>query len=207
MMTRFGCYIDGFNLYHALDGLDDEAVKWLDLRALAAHYLPENAVLERVVYCTAKNSKHRSSDGKIRHAAYCDALSARGVDVVLGSFAQSPKQCRECGEVFQTEEEKQSDLNVALQAIGDVIDGKVDGVCIVSADTDQLAHLRFLRDRFPDVRRHILFPPGRSKSKALADLSHESKLIDRYQLRGQRLPNLVQTPHRLVVCPPQYQLT
>jgi hypothetical protein len=38
-MPRVITYIDGFNLYHAVDDLKDQSLKWLDLWALSASLL------------------------------------------------------------------------------------------------------------------------------------------------------------------------
>jgi hypothetical protein len=32
---RVACYLDGFNLYHAIDDLQKPHLKWVDLEALA----------------------------------------------------------------------------------------------------------------------------------------------------------------------------
>ena len=34
-MTRVACYVDGFNLYHAINDLNKPHLKWLDIRAVA----------------------------------------------------------------------------------------------------------------------------------------------------------------------------
>ncbi len=47
---RVACYIDGFNLYHAIAALADPLLKWTDLRALAHSYLRDDDVLVRVVF-------------------------------------------------------------------------------------------------------------------------------------------------------------
>ena len=38
-MLRVTVYVDGFNLYHAIEALADPILKWTDLRSLAQSYL------------------------------------------------------------------------------------------------------------------------------------------------------------------------
>lgn len=44
-------FIDGFNLYHAVDALDNSAFKWLDLRKLSQEFInPVKEELTQVLY-------------------------------------------------------------------------------------------------------------------------------------------------------------
>jgi formylmethanofuran dehydrogenase subunit E len=52
-MNNVACYIDGFNLYHAIDSLGNERLKWLNLSKLASTFLRRDEQLVRVVYFTA----------------------------------------------------------------------------------------------------------------------------------------------------------
>jgi hypothetical protein len=50
---RVACYIDGFNLYHAIDDLDKPHLKWLDVCALAKSLcrVGEDLVKVRLLFC------------------------------------------------------------------------------------------------------------------------------------------------------------
>jgi hypothetical protein len=52
-MTRVACYVDGFNLYHAIHELNKPHLKWLDIRALAASLCREGETLTKVAYFSA----------------------------------------------------------------------------------------------------------------------------------------------------------
>jgi hypothetical protein len=52
-MIRVSCYVDGFNLYHAVDDLQKPHLKWLDLRALAASLCRKDEQLVKVAYFSA----------------------------------------------------------------------------------------------------------------------------------------------------------
>ena len=68
-ILRAALYVDGFNLYHAIDDLDRPFLKWLDLWALGERILDRKTErLVRKVYCTAqkpgepaKNQRHAAS--------------------------------------------------------------------------------------------------------------------------------------------------
>lgn len=59
-------YIDGFNLYHAIDKLKDNRLKWLDLKKLANTLIRQGESLGDVSFFTAvvtwdkgKENRHR----------------------------------------------------------------------------------------------------------------------------------------------------
>lgn len=91
---RVAVYVDGFNLYHALDDLRQNHLKWLDLWALSEAMCREG---ERVItvkyfsaYATWREKSYR------RHQRYVKALQARGVIFVEGQFKAKPERCRSC---------------------------------------------------------------------------------------------------------------
>ena len=57
---RAAFYIDGFNLYHAIDDLGLPHLKWVNLFALARQLVRRDESVVRVVWCTAVNNKNTS---------------------------------------------------------------------------------------------------------------------------------------------------
>ncbi len=53
---RVAWYVDGFNLYHAVQALERPVLKWLDMHGLAASYLRGQQTLQAVNFFTALNS-------------------------------------------------------------------------------------------------------------------------------------------------------
>jgi uncharacterized LabA/DUF88 family protein len=156
---RVGWYVDGFNLYHAVDALDEPVLKWLNVHSLAASYLRPNQTLERVVFSTAYNTWDAGK--RERHINYVNALQAVGVEVILAKFDKVKKYCRRHERYCKFNEEKQSDVNLAVEALSDVYDGKVDTVFFLTADSDQIPTFQAIQRRFPEVRIHLVAPPGR----------------------------------------------
>ncbi|MDD7945686.1 NYN domain-containing protein [Microbacterium sp. NE2HP2] len=84
---RVGVYIDGFNLYYGARGHCGRGTagwRWLDLRALSASLLAgpgvawSGAVIERVVYCTARVSGRDNPTGQRDQDTYLRALTQHG---------------------------------------------------------------------------------------------------------------------------------
>ncbi|WP_415008079.1 NYN domain-containing protein [Aestuariivirga sp.] len=142
-------YVDGFNLYHPIQRLGASHLKWLDLTALGRLICQDRGhELVGVTYCTAyqRNDPNRLA----RHKKYIQALESTGlVETVLGHYMeQETDACRHCGIVGTKETEKQTDINLALSVFSDAMHDRFDWAYLLSADSDQAATARFLRDHF-----------------------------------------------------------
>ena len=178
---RVGWYVDGFNLYHAIHALKEPVLKWLNIHSLATSYLRPNQTLERVVFSTAYNTWDVGK--RERHIHYVNALKTVGVEVLLAKFDKVQKYCRGHERYCKFNEEKQSDVNLAVEALSDVYDGKVDTIFFLTADSDQIPTFRAIQRRFPDVRIHLVAPPGRlGVARDLAQHAHA-----RFELTAGRL--------------------
>lgn len=154
-------YIDGFNLYHAIDDLKDDSLKWLNLRALAESMLREGEHLHQVIYFSAY-ATHYPSAYK-RHRAYVKALKQVRVKVVLGQFKKKFAKCNACQARYQTHEEKETDVNIAIHLIRDTLQDSYDRAIIVSADTDMKSAVEMARGLSGTKLIDIVAPPGRKK--------------------------------------------
>lgn len=168
---RGAIYIDGFNLYHAIDDLNLNYLKWNNLWKLGEAVMKGHAKpLVKAVWCSAFR---RGDEGaKSRHKALHDALKIEGVTVLMGHETQEPMKCPSCKSWWDVPREKATDINLALAAFQDGIDDIYDAAFFVTADTDQAATFSFLRKRLPHKKLFIVTPPKRDLSKhlfALAD--------------------------------------
>ena len=121
-MLRVGRYIDGFNLYHAIDALGDHSLKWLDLKSLAQSYVRADQSLVRVAYFTAINTWDASK--RARHLLYVNAIESTGVEVFLAGFDRIKKHCRAFDRFCKFDQEKQTDVNLAVQVLSDLLRGE-----------------------------------------------------------------------------------
>lgn len=156
---RVGFYVDGFNLYHAIDALNEPPLKWLDLASLAQSYAQEPDQLVRVVFFTA--FVNWDVGKRKRHVEYVKALEARGVEVILSNFDTITKKCRTEDRYCRFKEEKQTDVGLAVSILSDCYDGLVDRVMMVSADSDQIPLAKQVRTRFPNIEFNMIAPPNR----------------------------------------------
>ncbi len=85
---RVICYIDGFNLYHAIDDTEKHYLKWVNLYALYNNFIDQNLhELYSIKYFTAINNWN--SQKQARQSAYLTALESVGVKVVKGEFQEN----------------------------------------------------------------------------------------------------------------------
>ncbi|SIO30293.1 NYN domain-containing protein [Agromyces cerinus] len=93
---RVGVYVDGFNLYYGarkLCGRSTAGWRWLDLQQLAASVVAAEsgwagAVVERVVYCTARINGASNPGGQRDQDTYIRALQASGAvhELSMGNY-------------------------------------------------------------------------------------------------------------------------
>ncbi len=145
---RVNAYIDGYNLYYAEKDLNDNRLKWVNLRALCQHFCDEDEILDKVYYFTAYAEYHKSNPRKAykidNHKKYTDDfLSGFGVEKKLGSFNCAKK-------------EKQTDINLALQLYEDAVYDRFDKAFLVTADADFLAVIKKIRENRETKNKQII---------------------------------------------------
>lgn len=155
--TRTVVYIDGFNLYHAIDALEQDHLKWVNLHALSLSLLQHNDALVAVRYFTAYATwlPNRYK----RHRKYISALKSVGVDVHIARFKEKPGKCNSCGAEWINHEEKETDVRIALTILEDSTDGSVEKVIIISADSDLVPVIQSLKKRHPKIIVCVAVPP------------------------------------------------
>jgi uncharacterized LabA/DUF88 family protein len=174
-MIRVRVYIDGFNLYHALDKLRDNRLKWLDLRKLILNFLDPNVhSLDQVKYFSAYATW--KPDAYARHIQYVRALEATGVTPVMGRFKAKDRSCNKCHAKWIGHEEKETDVNIALSLIDDAYQDLYDEAIIVSQDSDLFPAIKLVRQRFPKKTIKIITPPNMRHSKEMAQVVDHKKL-------------------------------
>lgn len=160
-MRRVIVYIDGFNLYHAIDNLQQPHLKWVDLRSLAEGLLRKDEQLKGVKYFSAFATW--KPDAYARHRLYVEALEARGVEVILGQFKQKPRRCGQCKTVWMSHEEKETDVQIATHMVADALLGEVDRLILISADTDLAPPIKMIAAHAPKCEVFVATPPRRFK--------------------------------------------
>lgn len=154
-MYRYCFYVDGFNMYYALNRRYPH-FKWLNYHQLARSVLLARDRLESVCYFSAyitwKPDNHK------RHQEYVTALRWAGVNFIPGRFKNKTIRCHCCQKLFTSHEEKQTDVNLAIRLLADAVEDKYDRAVIVSADSDLTPAILTVRKLFPEKQVGVMFP-------------------------------------------------
>jgi uncharacterized LabA/DUF88 family protein len=158
-MRRVVAYIDGFNLYHAIDDLKQPHLKWLDLHKLCRDMLRAREHLTEVHYFSAYATWRPAAYA--RHREYVKALAQTGVTPCMAKFKEKPRRCSRCGATWTSHEEKETDVNIAIKIVEAALTDAFDRAILISADSDLGPALRMARRHRPDKELFIVAPPGR----------------------------------------------
>jgi uncharacterized LabA/DUF88 family protein len=198
-------YIDGFNLYHSIKALTEPRLKWLSLLSLANELIPKrDEDVVAVKYFTALAHK-RGLESVKRHEAYINALKSETVDCILGRFKGQPRRCYQCGSSWQHPEEKETDVDIAIQMISDGYEDKYDVCYLISADTDLVPPLKMIRQNLPGKDIVAVSPPGRPHGQHIKSIAHRSLKLNRDQIKRCRLPETYVFNGRSIDCPAEYR--
>lgn len=160
-MERGAFFVDGFNLYHALQANPAYAkYKWLNLDALAKAFMRTDQQVSRVYYFTAYATW---DPGKMaRHQALVRALESVGVEVIMGRFKYKERFCTKCRTMYPTFEEKETDVNIAINLFRAAVMDIYDTAVIVSGDSDLIPSVKAVKATFPAKKVGVIVPIGRS---------------------------------------------
>jgi len=192
---RVQAFIDGFNLYHAIDSLtkndtSKKYYKWVNLHSLMEAFIkPSQETLNNVFYFSAHATWRPSSH--IKHRTYVNALKAYNVDVILGHFKKKNMKCRSCNIRWETHEEKESDVNLCIHLLQNAHLDNFDKALIVTSDSDMVPVIEMIKTTFPHKEIVVLTPPNRYQ------ISHEIRStvttlkIKEKHIKNNILPNTI----------------
>lgn len=166
-------YVDGYNLYYSL--LRKSQYKWLDLFTLFSKILNEQnpkTDLQLVKYFTSPAKAKFATNGSqapISQNKYHRALlSPRtgNVEIIEGFHTESratpmrytnPPNKEDRVHTWKLEE-KQTDVNIALNLYRDSSKNLCEQVVVCSADTDIAPALKLIKEDFPHIKMGAIFP-------------------------------------------------
>ena len=170
-MSRVACYVDGFNLYHAIAELNEPHLNWLDIKALAQSLCRDGESIVNVAYFSAYATW--LTGPYARHRQYVAALKSTGVECHIARFNEKTTYCRSCGSSWKQHEEKETDVHFSLTFLEDAIDDVFDRALLISADSDHVPAVRRIRTRIPDKQVFLATPPRRySRARELLSICH-----------------------------------
>jgi hypothetical protein len=203
-MDRVRVYVDGFNFYYAVkhgseDGEFPIGLGWCDFRKLAErHMVGPNAVVDQIKYFTAPvtSGLATSAGEERRQSTWLDAVrTIPGLEVIRGFHQQHD---------WKPREEKQTDINIAVELLVDAMNGAFTRAILITADVDQVPAVRAARERLPgrQVEVDLWLPPGaraeRWKREA-QKLGVACREITLEMLATSRLPDRIVTKAGTVV--------
>ena len=188
-VERVVAYIDGFNFYYGLMEANLQTSRWLDLSAMCTNLLKPQQELKLVRYFTTRVSNNPAKHQ--RQKTFIDALFARGgIDIDFGHFLSQNAACKSCGHTWRRNEEKKTDVNIAVRLLDDAYDNLFDVAMIISGDSDLVPPIKSVRRRHPDKTVVVAFPPKR-RSGELGRTAHVAFPIGHGVIRQSRLPDPV----------------
>ena len=199
-MNRVISYIDGFNLYFGLRDKGWRKYYWLDMAAMSRALLRTGQNLTHCYYFTARIKADRQGHQSRRNQkVWLDALAARNdIECCFGHYLYKDMRCKICNDTWQQPEEKMTDVNIATQLVVDAYEGNYDMAMVVSGDSDLTPPIKHIRERFPDKRVLVVFPPKRH-SMHLINAAHGYMRLSEDKLRKNLLPDEIATDSGFVL--------
>ncbi|MDE3057231.1 MAG: NYN domain-containing protein [Bacteroidota bacterium] len=187
MKNRLIVFIDGFNLYHALDNNPLYwKYKWLDFSHLIKIVTPKTYNIQDILYFTSLMKW--LPEKMARHQLFIKAVELKGVKTIYGEFKLRDRLCPKCGNEYQGHEEKQTDVNIAIQLFKLAVEDKYDVALIVSGDSDLIPSLKAVKATFPAKRIGVAIPIGRRADDLKNCADFYMKLKEKH-FRESQFPN------------------
>jgi uncharacterized LabA/DUF88 family protein len=198
VLKRVQCYIDGFNLYHAVAQLGLNHLKWVNLRSLSEAFIqPSKETLHEVFYFSAYATWLPKA--MIRHRAYIEALKTYNVTPILGHFKDKKMGCKNCGASWISREEKGTDTNFVIQLVQEAHQNRFDKAIIITADSDMVPAIHMVLNTFPNKEILVCTPPNRYNIAREIRGVVETRKMKKQHLLNNLLPGQVYCPAGQIV--------
>jgi len=192
--ARTKVYVDGLNLYYGV--LRNTRFKWLDLQGFFKRIRPHDDILA-IYYFTALVG----GTARLRQRAYLDGLaSCPLVKIIPGAFKKKVVKCvvEKCSytgrRTFVRQEEKYTDVQIAIEMLHDAYNGCTDRFVLVTADSDLVPAVRAVKDLCPGSQVTVYLPgshPRRLRAHELRSVSDKARALPLSCLRHSQLPPIV----------------
>jgi uncharacterized LabA/DUF88 family protein len=200
-MERVNFYVDGFNFYYGLRDMkkldsDWQRFYWLDYVRFFRHFTGDNQVLQNVIYFAAPppGDTHDDKQGRKRQNLLFSAnklLNPASFETVMGQFYKKNLTCKVCHSNYTVYDEKRTDVNIAIRLLGDCTLNNVDTLVLVSADSDLVPPLQFIRKHYPDKNIRVYFPPDKFSVALVEFMKSEKKPVIRLERNKIKFSNSI----------------
>lgn len=221
------CYVDGYNLFYGC--LKHSNDKWLDLYKLLFEHIiyqqnPASELVEIKFFTAdikAKVASHGDAAQQAQQAYHRALLQLypSQISLINGYYSlekakllayRQPPDKLDRVEVWKLEE-KQTDVNIALESYRDAMKGNAEQLVFVSNDTDLAPALKAIREDLQDqVQLGVIIPirkpvegrshrPGNKQLNIYADW--ERNYITDEELARSHLPDKIPTRKKTIIKP------
>lgn len=206
MKERVVIYIDGFNFYHSIEEFKNPRLKWCNLRKLFENFIDTEKQEIKWIYLFSAYSIWNKWK-KERHKKYVKVLqNFCGVSTVLWSFKKVnkkfsklknivnkciPENCLPDFLFFETHEEKETDVNIALRILEDAFLDKYDNAFIVSWDSDLAWAIKTVRRNFKN-KKFTSVLTIKTRWKVMRQICDFRKDITKNDLEKTLLPEIIE---------------
>jgi len=205
-MKRVVVFIDGFNVYHAIDcNTAWHKYKWLDFSKLVQLFIPRTEKIEEILYFTALATW--LPDKMVRHKVFIKAVELRNVNTIYGMFKIRDKFCTNCKTWYRAHEEKQTDVNIATYLFKLAVEDRYDKAVIISGDSDLVPAIKAVRTTFPTKQIVAVIPIGR-RSEELKQTCDSYMRMKIKHLKDSRFPDEIDLGNnQFLSCPTPWRKT
>ncbi len=186
---RVIAYIDGFNLYYGMKQGGRKDTLWLNIQVLTLSLLKPNQELVGIKYFTSRVKNDLPKE--IRQSTYIEAIETLDdCHVYYGRFQSHIEECRMCGHSYPYASEKMTDVNIAVEMLGDAYLDKFDMALLITGDSDLIPPINAVHHLFKDKSVFVAFPPNRH-NVSIQRAVNASIVIGRKRLKDAQFPEKV----------------
>ncbi len=202
-MRRVITYIDGFNLYFGLKAKGWRRYLWLNPQLLGGNLLKSDQQLVGTKYFTARiAADSRDPDKHRRQGTFLEAIETLpATTIYYGHYLRKPQRCFSCGAQWMSHEEKITDVQIAVELLGDAVDDRFDVALVISADSDLAPPITAVRARFPNKTIAVACPPER-RSQKLQSVANGYFTLGRKVIQDSQFPDAVLKANGFVLTRP-----
>ncbi len=203
-MAKIYFFVDGFNFYHAVDAHPQyKKYKWISLARLCNCYLTKRDTVAGIEYFTTLATW---DSGKVaRHRLFIKAQENEGVKVTYGEFKRKERHCRSCLKWFNTFEEKQTDVNIAIRLFQLAVQDQYEKAILISGDTDLLPAIKAVQSTFPSKQIGVVIPIARASEDLKKQADFHYRMKDRHLQSSLYPQNLSLSDGSVITCPSNWR--
>lgn len=170
MIKRVIFYIDGFNFYNGLKAIsninpDWKRFYWIDIVKFCRQFLNEEIhELVEVKYFTAPPLNRGKKERQSQLFRVNKRINGPTLQIIKNYYFEKPTYCPKCHRTFLKPEEKKTDVDISTNLIGDCVLDKCDILILITADSDLVPPIKFIKQHFTDKSIRVYFPPERNSA-------------------------------------------